>query len=81
MLEELREFRLVVVKINGLRTAVEHNPQWYSDLCANWERPKPKKRRTIIKREHVIRTLKRFVAQTVDLGTVYAQRLLPYVWE
>lgn len=81
MLSELREQRLEVVKINGLRVAVSQNPEWYRQLCEThaYRRRRRPKVRTIIKRMHVIRTLRSIVDEKQDMDTVYAQRLLPFI--
>ena len=77
MLQELKQQRLEVVKVNGLRVAVSRNPELYQDLCRihSSRRRRHPKVRTYIKRCHVERTLRGIVAGTQNTNTVYAQRL------
>lgn len=84
MRDELMSNRLHVVKIKTgdgyIRVAIGQSPRWYSDLCREHERRRRKRyrrHRTIIKRCHTLRALERISAGRN--GTVYAERLLPYV--
>lgn len=83
LLEELQGNRLEVCLIAGRRLAVSHNAEWYSRFCGEHERPRRRypKLRTIIKRRHTVYVLRKFINGTVDLETVYAQRLLPIIEE
>lgn len=84
MHSDLSARRLVVAKIrteNGwVRAVMETNPEWYQELCAGYMNRSKRfpKFRTIIKRQHVLRTLMA-IGEGHDISTVYAERLRPFI--
>lgn len=79
MLDELLASRLEVVKVGTLRAVQSENAGWYREFCAAFKQPRKKypRPRTIIKRCHTVRALRRIVDG--DSGTVYADRLMSFV--
>lgn len=67
-----------------IRVVEECNPDWYRRLCAEYlsERSRPRRRSkvdTAIKRANVLRALHEMESGRCE--TVYAGRLLPFVYE
>jgi hypothetical protein len=60
-----------------IRVPVSVNTEWYRRFCANHERWRGRKTRTIIKRCHTIAALKRMEAG--NFNGVYAERLKPFL--
>ncbi len=88
MLDELEAGWLEVAKVESqqggyIRVCMSVNCEWYSRFCRAHEgfrrTRRWKKARTIIKRCHTIRALKRIIAGEMD--SVYAERLEPFIRE
>jgi len=60
-----------------VRVAVSVNTEWYRRFCATHARLRGRKIRTIIKRCHTIRALRRLEAG--NFSGVYAERLEPFL--
>lgn len=80
LLGELDHMRLSVIKFRKddvfIRAAITHNPHWYHRLCQQHLKgrkrfPKP---RTIIRRAHVEKALRRFLAGKAN-GYIYDERI------
>jgi len=78
MLDELRSFKLEVIKIPSrdggyIRLVVCANCEWYREFCSNYTKFRRGRDRTYIKRCHTIIALQRMI--NGDITSEYARRL------
>ena len=83
MLDELRSFRLEVIKVPScdgayIRLVVCANCEWYREFCDSYTKFRRGRYRTYIKRCHTIAALQRMI--NGDTTTTYAQRLEQIVY-
>ena len=84
MLDELRSFKLEVIKVPSrdggyIRLAVCTNCEWYREFCGNHTKYRRGRHRTYIKRCHTIAALQRMIDG--DITTTYAKRLEQVIYD
>lgn len=81
LLEQLKEGRLLVIKLDDKRAVIQQNAEWYREFCARYEslRPGYKKLRTIIRRQRTIDALEEIASGRSPDDTVYGSRLKPFL--